>query len=271
MLASIPTRRELLAWALAIVMTVTAVMLARPDRAGAGANGPTTDVVYIATGHNFPDALSAAVTAAVGLGPVLLVEQNSIPAPTLTELNRLQPPNIVIVGGTAVISNTVQTQLTGLAFSPTVTRVAGTNRYDTAAQLSAATFPTSGRYPLAVHAGGEQDESVTTTEEVMRSVSLTAPAAGTVIVNSTATGEQDVAGDGVRCSITTGTTIDFAFLQVWQTPANGFAMSQLSGTRGFDVTAGQTLTVNLVCQHVGSDSSTFIGDSALTAIFVADH
>jgi len=270
MLDVIPTRRELLAWALAVILGVSVVVVARPDSAAAGLNGgPQTEVVYIATGENFPDALGAAATAALGLGPVLLVQQNSVPAPTLTELNRLQPPNIVIVGGTAVISAGVETQLEGLGWGPTVTRIDGANRYDTAAQLSQATFPTSGRYPLAVHAGGEQFEEVTTTDEVVRSVSLTAPVAGTVIVNSTTRAAEGTGGDVVRCSITSGTTLDFAFLQQWASPGAPGFQSQLAGTRGFDVTAGQTLTVNLVCDHMGTGSSD-ISDSALTAIFVAD-
>jgi len=273
MLDAIPTRRELLAWALAVILGVSVVVLARPDTAAAGLNGgPQTEVVYIATGENFPDALGAAATAALGLGPVLLVQQNAVPAPTLTELNRLQPPDIVIVGGTAVISDAVKTQLEGLAWGPTVTRIAGTNRYDTAAALSLATFPTSGRYPLAVHAGSGQSEGVTATDEVVRSVSLTAPVAGTVIVNSTANAFESTVGDDVRCSITTGTTIDFAFNQIWRSAGSASAgsVAQLAGTRGFDVTAGQTLTVNLVCDHAGTSGSSTISDSALTAIFVAD-
>ena len=272
MLDAIPTRRELLAWGLAVILGVSVVVVARPDSASAG-GGPsaTTSVVYIATGENFPDALGAAATAALGLGPVLLVQQNAVPAPTLAELNRLQPPSIVIVGGTAVISAGVQATLEGLGWSPEVTRIAGANRYDTAAALSFATFPTSGRYPLAVHAGGEQFEGVTATDDVVRSVSLTAPVAGTVIVNSTATAQEATAGDFVRCSITTGITHDGAFAQFWESPGSNGSIAQLAGTRGFDVTAGQTLTVNLVCAHGGSGSaSSNIFDSALTAIFVAD-
>jgi hypothetical protein len=271
MLDAIPTRRELLAWALAVVLAVTVVVVARPDSASAGNGaGPHTQVVYVATGENFPDALGAAATAALGLGPVLLVQQNSVPAPTLAELNRLQPPDIVIVGGTAVISNGVKATLEGLGWGPTVTRIAGANRYDTAAALSGATFPTSGRYPLAVHAGGDQLEDVTNTDEVVRSVSLTAPVAGTVIVNSTANTREEVAGDAVVCSITTGTTLDNAFLQWWESPGADGDVAQLEGTRGFDVTAGQTLTVNLVCIHLGTSGSSAILDSVLTAIFVAD-
>jgi len=270
-LDAIPSRRELLAWALAVILAVTVVVVARPDSASAGNGaGPHTQVVYVATGENFPDALGAAATAASGLGPVLLVQQNSVPAPTLTELNRLQPPEIVIVGGTAVISAGVEAQLQALAWGPTVTRIAGANRYDTAAALSAATFPTTGRYPLAVHAGGEQVEGVGTAALVVRSVSLTAPVAGTVIVNSTATAQEPTAGDQVGCSIITGPFLDGAFLQLWESPGADGDFAQLAGTRGFDVTAGQTLTVNLVCRHFGTSGTSIIRDSALTAIFVAD-
>jgi hypothetical protein len=271
MLEAIPSRRELLAWALAVILGVSVVVVARPDSASAGLNGgPHTQVVYVATGENFPDALGAAATAALGLGPVLLVQQNAVPAPTLAELNRLQPPEIVIVGGTAVISNGVEAQLEGLAWGPTVTRIAGANRYDTAAQLSQATFPTSGRYPLAVHAGGDQGELVTTTDEVVRSVSLTAPVAGVVVVNSTVAVSEPNAGDFVRCSITTGTTIDTTFLQYWRSPGAPGSITQLGGTRGFDVTAGELFTVNLVCDHFGTSGSSNVEDSAMTAIFVAD-
>ena len=270
MLGVIPSRRELLAWAVAVILGVSVVVVTRPDAAGAGVNGtgPHTAVVFLATGVNFPDALGAAATAALGLGPVLLVQQNAIPGETLAELNRLQPPDIVIVGGTAVISAAVQTLLEGLGWGPTVTRIAGGNRYATAAALSAATFPTSGHYPLAVYSQGNQIEAleVADAEEVVRSVTLTAPLAGVVIVNSTATASEDTAGNYVACSITTGTSLDNSFLQAWESPGVNGRYAQLAGTRGLGVTAGEILTVNLVCES--SDPAAIL-DSALTAIFVA--
>ena len=112
-----------------------------------------TEVVYIGTGLNFPDALGAGAAAALGVGPVLLVKTDEIPPETLTELNRLHPDRIVIVGGTAVVSAGVEASLAALSFSPTVTRIAGANRYATAAALSAATFPSTGSFPRAAHVG----------------------------------------------------------------------------------------------------------------------
>jgi hypothetical protein len=141
------SRRELVAWVLAIALALTAIVALRQGPADAGVSGPTTQVVYIATGENFPDALGAAAAAAVGLGPVLLVQQDSIPGATLTELNRLQPPTVVIVGGPAVVSAGVEAELVALSYTDDVIRLDGANRYETAAELSAATFPTSGLYP----------------------------------------------------------------------------------------------------------------------------
>ena len=100
--------------------------------------------MYIATGENFPDAVTAGAAGGSAAGPVLLVRQNSIPAATLGELNRLEPNVIVIVGGTAVISSAVEDQLKALSFSPNVRRNGGADRYETAALLSQDTFPETG-------------------------------------------------------------------------------------------------------------------------------
>ena len=120
-----------------IMMVVVSVMwMAVASRASAPS---ATPVVYVATGENFPDALGAGPAAAIVKGPILLVSQNSIPGETAAELTRLSPDKIVIVGGTAVVSPSVESALA--AYAGTVERIAGANRYDTAAKLSAATFP----------------------------------------------------------------------------------------------------------------------------------
>jgi hypothetical protein len=102
----------------------------------------STPVVYVATGENFPDALGAASAAAVQGGPVLLVTKTAIPAETKAELTRLSPDVIYVSGGTAVVSDNVFNQLK--AYAPTVTRVAGTNRYATAVEVSKSAFPATG-------------------------------------------------------------------------------------------------------------------------------
>jgi putative cell wall-binding protein len=98
--------------------------------------------VYVATGEGYADALSASAVASRNRHPILLVRQGAIPAATLTELNRLGPDRIVVMGGSAVISDAVLAQLRTRA--PSVTRIAGADRYETSVKLSAATFAANG-------------------------------------------------------------------------------------------------------------------------------
>ena len=103
---------------------------------------PGVPVVYIATGQTFPDALAAGPAAGHDGGPILLVTKDSIPASVATELTRLNPGRIVVLGGTGTISTAVQTAL-GTYTSGSVTRIAGSDRYQTASLLSAAVFSLS--------------------------------------------------------------------------------------------------------------------------------
>jgi putative cell wall-binding protein len=64
---------------------------------------------------------------------VLLVSGGSVPSPTLNELKRLKPSRIVVLGGTSVIGPSVVTTLSQVA---PVSRIAGADRYETAARLS---------------------------------------------------------------------------------------------------------------------------------------
>ena len=94
--------------------------------------------VYIGTGENWPDALALAAAAGANNAPLLLVTNSVIPSATRTELQRLNPSNIYVGGGSGVISDAVASQLGAYG---TVTRLAGPDRYSTAATISAATYP----------------------------------------------------------------------------------------------------------------------------------
>lgn len=98
---------------------------------------------FIATGSNFPDALSAAAAAGgdFGRGPVLLVTRDSIPTSVASELARLRPYRIVVIGGTGVVSTQVEQALRSYASTGEVTRLAGADRYATSAAISARFFP----------------------------------------------------------------------------------------------------------------------------------
>lgn len=101
---------------------------------------PGVPVAYLATGGAFPDALAAGPAAAVSGGPVLLTGTSSLPAATANELARLRPQRIVVLGGTAAVSDAVVARLPAYATTGQVNRIAGGDRYATAAFTSASTF-----------------------------------------------------------------------------------------------------------------------------------
>ena len=102
---------------------------------------PPVPVVYIATGESFADALAGGAAGSLNDGPVLLVTRDAIPAETDAELRRVLPQSIVILGGTAAVSSSVETNLRTYTVPARVTRAAGADRYGTSVALSRATFP----------------------------------------------------------------------------------------------------------------------------------
>lgn len=102
--------------------------------------GEDVPCAFIATGLNFPDALSAGPAAAHCGGPLLLVPGTVVPPVVLAELQRLSPDRIVIAGSSAVVSSGVEATLKGIA---PVTRYAGTDRYDTSRRIVAGEFGTA--------------------------------------------------------------------------------------------------------------------------------
>ncbi|MHB1801537.1 MAG: cell wall-binding repeat-containing protein [Actinomycetes bacterium] len=135
----------------------TIVRLAGADRyataaaVAAATFGPGVPVAFLATGQNFPDALAGAAAAAHAGGPVLLVPPTGIPAEVATELRRLAPRRIVLLGGPAVLPEQIRTQAQQLTTGP-VTRVAGTDRYATAVAVAEDFF--SGPVPAVYLATG---------------------------------------------------------------------------------------------------------------------
>lgn len=104
--------------------------------------------VFVATGTAFPDALSASAAAALLGGPLLLTPSASLPATVSTEIARLNPGKIFIVGGTGAVSSAVESALSKIA--PT-SRLGGASRYDTSLSIVNNTFESSS---LAIIATG---------------------------------------------------------------------------------------------------------------------
>ncbi|KGN30444.1 hypothetical protein N802_07300 [Knoellia sinensis KCTC 19936] len=115
-------------------------------------DGAPVDIVTVASGTNFPDALAGGPFAA-GLGPLLLVPASgTIPAGVVAEINRLSPEGIVILGGLGAVNAGVEAQLANLA---PVARIAGGSRYDTAAQIAQQTSIDLGGATDVVLSSGE--------------------------------------------------------------------------------------------------------------------
>lgn len=102
---------------------------------------PWVPYAFIANGSSFPDALAGGAVAAQTASPLLLVNQGSIPSETVAELQRLNPDSIYVLGGTGVISNTVLNQLQSYDEGGGVYRLAGDDRYGTAASVSEGFVP----------------------------------------------------------------------------------------------------------------------------------
>ncbi|QJW35731.1 carboxypeptidase regulatory-like domain-containing protein [Cellulosimicrobium protaetiae] len=72
---------------------------------------PGVETVFVASGLQFPDALSGAPAAGVAGGPVLLVAPGQVPAAVASELERLDPKDVVVLGGSGAVSDAVLAQL----------------------------------------------------------------------------------------------------------------------------------------------------------------
>lgn len=72
---------------------------------------PGVEVLYVATGENYPDALTVAALAGQQGAPVLLTQATHLPAVTAEAADRLDPDRIVVVGGTAAVSEEVLAEL----------------------------------------------------------------------------------------------------------------------------------------------------------------
>jgi putative cell wall-binding protein len=99
---------------------------------------PAVETVYVATGMNFPDALAGVPGADRAGAPMLLVRAESVPGATAAEIDRLAPSEIVILGGPVAVNDAVARELA--LHAPVVRRLAGSDRYATAAAISAETF-----------------------------------------------------------------------------------------------------------------------------------
>lgn len=118
----------------------TAAAISRASSPGTSAD------VFIVSGTNWPDGLSAGAAAAKVNGTLLPVEPTGVPQVIGDEVARLHPERVWIVGGTSAVSEKVTAQLKQKGYRPV--RIGGRNRYETAAGVANRFFSmsTSGAY-----------------------------------------------------------------------------------------------------------------------------
>lgn len=124
--------------------------LAGPDRYGTAAAvadrfWDSSGTVFLAVGTDFADALSGGSAAAKLDVPVLLTRSQALPQGTITALQALDPDRVVLLGGTAAISEAVGTAVGALLPESRVERVFGSDRYGTSLEVIQAFWPEGSR------------------------------------------------------------------------------------------------------------------------------
>ncbi|WP_349899063.1 cell wall-binding repeat-containing protein [Parafrigoribacterium soli] len=109
------------------------------------------DTVFVTTGTNYPDALSAAPAAIAAHAPLLLTTPDQLLPSVAKAIAALTPNTIVMVGGGASLSPAVERSLKTLARS--VVRIAGSDRYNTSHMVADYAFGRSGASTAYVATG----------------------------------------------------------------------------------------------------------------------
>ena len=110
---------------------ITAQLLA--DAYAANAGSPST--VIIASGETEVDAVAASGLAGNLNAPVLLTRSSMLPHNVARYIDTHNVTDVIIVGGSASVSDAVQTAIEALGPRPKVERVSGADRYATAAAI----------------------------------------------------------------------------------------------------------------------------------------
>jgi hypothetical protein len=237
---------------MSVLALVTSTVWIANSRANAAEEPSPTPVVYIVTGVNFPDALGVGPASALNRGPILMVTKTSIPNPTKNELSRLNPDRIVVVGGTAVISPSVESQLR--AWAP-VTRIAGSNRYETAALVSRSAFPAPPAQSVEVWDIAEPWDNPHAGDGFALELEIYVPGLSYLVISGQATfessgGDPEAVWDAINCGVSVDEPDpELAITGSWRVPTvswdNPLPACPTQGTELVD-TGYHTVTLNTV-------------------------
>lgn len=125
----------------------TVQRLAGTDRYDTGslvmlnAFGGYTGPVFLASGANFPDALSGGPAAAQFAAPIVLSGRDALPPRSLGSIATSTPTKFILLGGSSVLSSLLVGQLAAHFPGIPVERWSGSDRYSTSAMISSKAFP----------------------------------------------------------------------------------------------------------------------------------
>lgn len=222
----------------AIATAPTPVRLAGSDRFDTSVQvsqkafpNPGVPVVYVASGLDFPDALSAAPAAGAQRGPVLLTMPGALPANVLTEVQRLKPAKVVVVGGPVAVNDSVLTQLKNAGVT-TVTRIGGIDRYETSRLVAASAFPSATSAYVASGASFPDALSAAPVAAKQNRPLLLVP--GGAIDGGTMS---YLSGKGIRSLTLIGGTSVVADVWATQPRSQGFTVTRVGGSDRFATSA----------------------------------
>ncbi len=96
----------------------------------------STDTVIIASAYSVVDGVSATPLASIKNAPILLVDKNEVTNSTKEELKRLNPSNIILIGGTDVVNDNIYKEVKSILPSASIKRIGGINRYETSLNIA---------------------------------------------------------------------------------------------------------------------------------------
>ena len=93
-----------------------------------------SDKVILASGANYPDALSASALAGVYDAPIILTDPTGLSSKAADTIKQLRPSTIYVVGGPSAVSDAVLQAATNICGSTTI-RLYGSTRYETSLEI----------------------------------------------------------------------------------------------------------------------------------------
>ncbi|MFC0906009.1 cell wall-binding repeat-containing protein [Clostridium sp. MT-14] len=97
-------------------------------------NWNEADTAVLVSGQSYADALSAAPFAKLKNAPILLTSSNTLDSNTKSELSRLKVRTVYIIGGTGVVSSSIESSLRNMKM--VVKRISGNDRYATSLEVA---------------------------------------------------------------------------------------------------------------------------------------